>query len=141
MGFGILSHAPTLRHFRAAAQETRFPYLTPKRSSVSPQLWQGAPGALPGNCLFASRAATRASSAAIRFGVSVKVFQIGAFSRIFKMSDTESKPDTPVLSSMNSEIIERFEGRVSSIEIVRTNGPLEVRTIIHLGSKAGVKDA
>jgi hypothetical protein len=66
---------------------------------------------------------------------------MGALSRIFKMSDTESKPDTPVLSNVDWEIIERFESRVSSIEVVRTNGPLELRTVIHLGPKPGVNDA
>lgn len=48
------------------------------------------------------------------------------------MSDTDSKLDTPVLANTDWETIERFKGRVSSIEIVRSNGPLELRTIIHL---------
>lgn len=48
------------------------------------------------------------------------------------MSETESKLGTPVLSDVVWEIIDRFGGRVSSVEVVRRNGPLELRTIVHL---------
>ncbi|MEL7090237.1 MAG: hypothetical protein AAFN94_00745 [Pseudomonadota bacterium] len=48
------------------------------------------------------------------------------------MSDTESMGYSPVLTEGDWRIIERFESRLSSIEIIRTNGLLELRTVIHL---------
>jgi len=57
------------------------------------------------------------------------------------MSDTESKPDTPILSAVDRHILDRFESRVSSIELVRSAKTAELRTILHLGPKSGVKDA
>lgn len=57
------------------------------------------------------------------------------------MSDTESKPDAPILSAVDRHILDRFESRVFSIEFVRSAKTAELRTIIHLDPKAGTNDA
>lgn len=48
------------------------------------------------------------------------------------MSETEIKVLSPKLFSIDSEILDRFQDRVSRVEFVRSACPAEFRTILHL---------
>lgn len=57
------------------------------------------------------------------------------------MSDTEIKGLSPKLFAVDSDILDRFQDRVSCIEFVRSVNPAEQRTILHLSPKVDVPDA
>ena len=48
---------------------------------------------------------------------------------------------SPKLFAVDSEILDRFQDRVSRIEFVRSAGPAEQRTILHITPKLDVPDA
>jgi len=53
------------------------------------------------------------------------------------MSDTDSKAGPPILCNVDKEILDRFEGRVLSIEFVHSARKMELRTILHLAPPFG----
>lgn len=57
------------------------------------------------------------------------------------MSETEIKVLSPKLFVIDSEILDRFQDRVSRVEFVRSASPPEFRTILHLSPVKGAQNA